>query len=409
VTPTPEQDRALVKIARWAKSSGDWLFSLAGYAGTGKTTLVQHFINTCGRKVLCCAPTGKAASVLGKRLKGVEVKTVHQLLYRPCGQNLKKLNELEGQLAALEVSDPDRRRIESAIAEEKQRLSQDRVHFEIKPEKAVNETSLVIVDEASMVSEQMLQDFEKTGAKVLFVGDGGQLPPVRSVSWFLSRRHDAELNTVMRQALESPIVRLSMEIRNGSYNRKDYAEGDCIFINKMNVEPETWLKADQIITGGNNSRRRINRFVRKRKGIVQPQGLPVAGEKMICLKNDYRTIPAQINGVQFATTAEAYESATGGWALDYEYEGVKLEGIEFYPWHCQLHYEDNLPEEPHSAREGLFECDYAYAITCHKSQGSEWDSVIVADDLMQVNNANFRKRWLYTAVTRAKSKLMIVV
>jgi exodeoxyribonuclease-5 len=58
-------------------------------------------------------------------------------------------------------------------------------------------------------------------------------------------------------------------------------------------------------------------------------------------------------------------------------------------------------------RDGLFECDYAYAITCHKAQGSEWDKVIVADDKMREEDKDFRAKWLYTAVTRAKKKLIV--
>jgi exodeoxyribonuclease-5 len=409
--PTPEQDKALQKIERWRKDRlGDWMFSLAGFAGTGKTSLLQHFISNYsnGRTPICCAPTGKAAAVLRSKLTGVDVKTVHQVLYQPTGKSLRKLEELEAKLlAATEEPEPIKKAIRREIVEEKQRLAESKVFFEIKPSPTLSPGQLVIVDESSMVSEQMRIDFEKTGCKALFVGDGGQLPPVNSISWFLKRKHDAYLNTVLRQALESPIVRLSMEIRAGHFNRVDYARGDCIIINKANVKTDAWLKADQILTGKNYSRQRINRFFRKQLGYTSP--LPVAGEKMICLKNDHHRIPPWINGIQFRTLEDAYESATGGTALDINYDGVGLCGVEFYPFHCQFHYDDTVLEEPRESREGLFEADYAYAITVHKSQGSEWDSVIVADDQMQINNRDFRKRWLYTAVTRAKKQLAIII
>ncbi|NJK88111.1 MAG: ATP-binding domain-containing protein [Myxococcales bacterium] len=59
--------------------------------------------------------------------------------------------------------------------------------------------------------------------------------------------------------------------------------------------------------------------------------------------------------------------------------------------------------------DGSTDWDFGYAITCHKSQGSEWGSVLIADDEMRANDIEMRRRWIYTAITRAKEKLTWVV
>src|ERR1700677_4023048 len=97
---SPEQTKALDKIHKWHKSKSTKPLHLAGFAGTGKTTLLQEFINGLNIRPLCCAPTGKAASVLAKRLTNATVSTVHKALYIPCSQNQNKLDELVAELIA---------------------------------------------------------------------------------------------------------------------------------------------------------------------------------------------------------------------------------------------------------------------------------------------------------------------
>lgn len=403
--PTPEQDKALVSIMEWLRVGG-WIFTLAGYAGTGKTTLLQHLINTIGRPFLCCAPTGKAASVLRGKIPGLTVKTVHQLLYQPQGESLRELDRLEKELDDARANEKPTADIFLAIKEEKERLSREDVRFTPKPSPELLPGKLVIVDEASMVSRKMMEDFEGTGCKVLFVGDEGQLPPVNDDSWFIGYEHNARLTTVMRQALDSPIIRLSMQVREGEVNLEEYKEGACIITDKDSIDPQAWHEANQVLTGSNASRHRLNRFFRKalgRNGSV----LPVAGDKLICLKNDHYKLPPWINGVQFLAAGPVEDPGDGIHYLSCDYDGIEQQ-LEFYPYHCHKHYKEDLEEEPRESRRGVFEADYAYAITVHKSQGSEWPYVIIADDGMQLGNKPFRQRWLYTAVTRAKEKLILV-
>jgi exodeoxyribonuclease-5 len=412
---TKQQEQALASISKWLKESSitpeNWLFTISGFAGTGKTTLLQHLINGLGDKPICCAPTGKAASVLSSKLPGISVQTIHQILYKPNSKNLDTLDKLVSTKVAYIAENPTPdvkivKRLDTEIAQEKDRIAAMKVYFSMKENTEKLRNKLIFIDEGSMVSKKMLEDFSRVGCKVLMVGDPFQLPPVNSQSWFAERSHDANLTEVMRQALDSPIIRLSMQIRDRHIELSDFTSGDCVLCTKDKLSPDDWLNCDQVLTGSNNSRQRINRFFRKRLGFEQSE-LPVAGEKMICLKNDHYRMPCWINGVQFRTNADCGITNEGHIGLFAEYEGVHFNGQEFYEYDCLSHYKKDAEKLDITMRDGLFECDYAYAITCHKSQGSEWDSVIVADDKMREDDKEFRAKWLYTAVTRAKKKLIV--
>lgn len=409
-TPSPEQDKALISIRDFLSTkSGSWYFTLAGYAGTGKTSLLQHLICNESRKFLIATPTGKAASVLRSKLpKQICVKTVHQLLYHPSSPSLSTMEKLQDELLQAKAEGSPIAEICLKIAEERDRLRKERVTFSIRPDSQLVPGAVVIVDEASMISRKVFKDLQETGCKVLFVGDPGQLPPVKDEGWFIEEKHDATLTSILRQAMDSPIVRLSMEIRNGDVNPGQYKTGDCILTTKDKMEEGEWLEASQVLTGSNASRIRINRYFRKRLGRAISQ-LPREGEKLICLKNDHYQLPEPwINGVLLKATADVLPTDNPvEETIQVDYEGIPS-CFQFYPFHCLKHYNEGLEEEPREMRKGLFECDYAYAITVHKSQGSEWDSVIVADDQMLKDQKEFRRRWLYTAVTRAKKKLILV-
>jgi len=404
---TKEQSIAAKAITNWVNSSSSpWIFSLAGYAGTGKTFLLQRLIEDLPHERLrCAAPTGKAASVLQSKLTGIVVQTLHQLLYTPNRDSIEVLEQLYAKLSE-EDDEKKKEAIEEEIREEKAKLSAKKPTFNMKQNSDINETTIVIVDEASMASPKILRDLESTGCKALFVGDPGQLPPVGNVNWFLDRDHDAQLVSIQRQAKESPIIRLSFQIRNGDVNVKEFREGDCRIVKKGDVPLEEWEMVDQVLTGRNASRHKINRFMRKRMGF---EGIdPRENEKLICLKNDNQQDPPFINGVIFNSLSDGELDEGGSYRIDIDYEGHELYGIEYYEHHTHANYRSNLEIEPVEFRRGLLELDYAYAITVHKSQGSEWDSVFVADDEMQIQDKDFRRKWLYTAVTRAKKKLTLI-
>lgn len=401
---SPDQTKALEAINRWASGAGNPVFALAGYAGTGKTTIVQEWINGLDRPVICCAPTGKAAEVLRRRLNHAEVSTIHRALYKPLPPpSLAALQDLKSQLEL----NPENEKLKEMIAEEQYRLERRKLRFgkKEKQQQLIQEDDVVVVDEASMVTTQMRTDFIATGARILFVGDPGQLPPVHDKGFFSDYVPDAMLTEIHRQALDSPILRLSMRIRDGE-SIAPFQSPNCSKQPKTSLAYEQWLSYDQIITGSNQSRRRVNRFFRKTKGLEKVW--PQKGEKIICLKNaeDYTFI----NGVQAETTDNFEFDPQMDCVLgQIIYDGNPLDTRCFYPFPFRATYDDTVKEIPWWERAAMvdtLEFDYAYAITVHKSQGSEWPRVIVADDQMMAGNKDFRRQWLYTAVTRAKEELM---
>jgi hypothetical protein len=232
------QDQLRVAIAR-----GDKVLVLAGAAGTGKSTLVRSFVGTLrGRfAVVYAAPTGKAASRLQELIRE-PVVTVHKLLYgRPVS---------EGQCQKCEAWSPDmavsnyalgrlpedmRYRQCAACGEQHwpEKQTEPIVHrlaFGVpnnKREAALSNT-LIVIDEASMVNEQMFQDvlrLVRNGYQchVLYIGDPYQLPPVNAKVGPNFETPTASLLKVHRQALDSPVLAAATDLR--SFARKKPFEG----------------------------------------------------------------------------------------------------------------------------------------------------------------------------------------
>ena len=401
---TDDQEKSYDKIMKWMGGSGDWCYKLAGYAGTGKTTLLQHIINEMDELPLCCAPTGKAASVLEKKLTdSAVVTTVHKALYSPVSPCTEKLEAMILELK----KDPDNKELKQAIATEKKEMSKKKLAFTSKLKKDEYKGFTFIVDEASMINKKMAADFEYSGARVLFVGDPGQLPPVGDSGWFGNGRADSVLEKVMRQALDNPIIRLSMDIRNSGFcNPEKYSDcSEVRIVNKNDLPVEEWLKVDQVLTGSNYLRRRINRFFRKQLGYEEQT--PMEGEKLICLKNDFENY-GLINGVPASCTQSAFVDEDGELRASVLFEDELKSELVLYTHPFEAHYRQNAQEEPWAMRRSLAEFDWAYAITVHKSQGSEWRNVLLADDGFFSRNFGDRKKWLYTAITRAKENLIWV-
>lgn len=397
-----EQDEALKAIHKWIKAPDhEWMFYLGGYAGTGKTYLLHHLINSLDKPPICLCPTGKAASVLQKKLKTVTVNTIHSALYVPNAPSMYDLMRLEEQLLNL----PGDVKLIGMIQEEKMRLNERKLTFSEKDNVKIQPHDLVIIDEASMVTNRMLDDLEKTMAKVLFVGDPGQLPPVGDSGYFATQHPDVILTEVQRQALGNPIIRLSMDIRKGRDIESHINTEHLVRRPKAGFSLDNFAHCDQILTGRNVIRRKLNRITRKLLGHHESV-FPENGEKLISLKNVTYAGAMFINGVQCASSSPAsVNDATGDWEMDVTYEGHFVRKAPIYNYPFEVHYDDAAIEEPWPSRVGLLELDYGYAITVHKSQGSEWDHVILVDDAMNEKDRGFRKRWLYTAITRAKEKL----
>lgn len=367
--------------------------TIAGYAGTGKSTLVKFAIAALGvreDRVAYATFTGKAAEVLRKK-GNTGACTLHKLLYdhfpKPGGGFIRK---------------------------PKTSLDYD----------------VVVVDEVSMAPKSMIDMLLSHKVYVIFLGDPFQLPQInKDESHDILENAHIFLDEVMRQAAESEIIQISMKIRNGE--PIDFMKGkEVIIIPKSELVEGHLTWADQILCGTNATRENINRQMREIYGF---SGLPQDGEKMICLRNywddcadngdalvngttgilrnpfeTFRMIPNYIpidnhrmdviQGDFVTSDGSTFNSVE----MDKKFliDGVKCitDGkILFRLGKLKNKIGDIVPRE----------FAFGYAITTHKAQGSEWDKVLVIEEKFPFPKEE-HARWLYTAVTRASEKLVLV-
>ena len=354
---------------------------IGGYAGTGKSTLVQFIIEALDlyeSDVVYIAYTGKASLVL--RNKGCEnAITAHKLLY-----NAKEK--------------PDGT-------------------YDFRPKMKLDEDyKLIVLDECSMLPEEMWELLLSHGVHVIALGDPGQLPPVSGNSTILDHPH-VVLEEVLRQAQDSPIIRLSMDIRSGKYINYGGTK-ECRIVSPEQVPDNVLLGADQILCGKNATRHQLNERLRKIKFQDNCVSEPLDGDKVICLKNNWNSIGSNeeplVNGmigtlqdVKFTKDHSGLykPKMTASFMSENEglYENLHMDYKLFTDKETTIN-KDNWKDFPKEKR--AYEFDYAYAVTVHKYQGSEAEKIIVYDEWL--GDADFHRKWLYTAVTRS-SKMLILV
>ena len=362
---SPQQNEALAKAGAWLRMRYSPVFYLSGYAGTGKTTLAIHLAKHADGPVAFAAFTGKAAMVM--RSKGCKgARTIHSLIY---------------------AADTDP--VTGVVT------------MTLKPPGTLDKYSLIIIDECSMVNEEMGIDLLSFGRPILVLGDPAQLPPVSGGGYFTSRKPDYVLTEVHRQAAESPIIRLATAIRERNWDRQLVDVDGLVVTTKDKLQPWLVTSADMVLVGRNATRQKYNARLRELAG--KTEEFPVKGEPVICLRNDkeLKIFNGEILTVQ---KSKSFKKAISLWVGDEE------RGKD--PIRCSVRKEffsDDVAAAklPFKELRGTQQFTFGYAITCHKSQGSQWPSVCIFDE-----SAAFRDsatRWLYTAVTRASDQLTLVI
>ena len=356
-----EQDAAMQSVASWLRAGDRPIFRLFGFAGTGKTTLARHVAADVDGDVLFAAFTGKAALVL--REKGCdEASTIHSLIYRSRGSG---------------ETGPS---------------------FVLNRQSAAAKAKLIVVDECSMVDEDLGRDLLSFGTPVLVLGDPAQLPPVKGAGYFTEAQPDAMLTEVHRQAAGDPIIRLSMQVREGGRLERG-TWGDTRVIGRREIDGDAILRADQVLVGTNRSRRAYNGRIRELTGRTDP--MPAVGEKLVCLRND--KTKALLNGGTFSVRTLRGETE-GRIDMEVAPEEERRSVRVSVP---REFFEGREDELPFGVRRKHDEFDYGYVLTVHKAQGSQWDEVVLFDESGAFRE--HRTRWLYTAVTRAAKRLTVVL
>lgn len=358
-----QQDEALSQVARWLKEGGPQVFRLFGYAGTGKTTLARHVAEGVDGEVAFGAFTGKAALVM--RHKGChDASTIHSLIYR------SKESDEGGP------------------------------SFVLNRSSAAAKADLIVIDECSMVDEELGRDLLSFGKPVLVLGDPAQLPPVKGGGFFTEAEPDAMLTEVHRQAADNPIIHLSMIVREGG--RLDYgSHGESRVIRRREIAPEDVVAADQVLVGLNRTRRLYNGRIRELNGCRDP--MPAVGEKLVCLRND--KTKGLLNGGTW--TIKALRPPVGDLVrLDILPEDEsRRRPLEVSV--LRAFFEGREDEIAPLLRRESDEFTYGYALTVHKAQGSQWDDMVLFDESYAFRE--HRARWLYTGLTRAAERVVVVV
>ena len=351
---TPEQNTAVQSIIEW-KQSNRQMFVLGGYAGTGKTTLAKRISQKLGG--VFCAYTAKAASVL--QSKGLEACTIHSLLYDYAGRD-----EHTGEL--------------------------------IWNLKNGESGSFLIVDEYSMVGKKILNDLKEKFPKILFLGDPAQLPPIGENAQII--QPDITLSKIHRQAADSPIIKWAHKVREGltfnNFQKEIDDQGQFIVKRKEDLTDDELMSADQIITATHKDRIKINQYMRGLYGYSDISNIPVRGERLIICQNNNKE--GLINGKQFICQRNAQD-----WDIERGAFRMPYNGQDFMFWDGLVLGKSRDKYNYYSRLELV---DYAYAITCHSSQGSEYGSVIVINGW-----SSHKQQWLYTAITRGKNKVTVAI
>jgi exodeoxyribonuclease-5 len=376
---SPDQDRALAAVEAWLRGT-EKRCTLGGYAGTGKSTLVQEIIRRVGGRVSVCAYTGKAAYNL--RLKGVlDASTIHRLIYTPF--DFCKVCEKEAQYSWDAVTQ------RKTLIDKDVRFcccGEDLAQLVTKFRRApILPWPLIIVDEASMVGKALMEDLESFNVRVLYVGDHGQLQPIGDDARIMANL-DIRLEKIHRQAAGSPIIQFAHHVREGNAPESFGAAA------RVQVGLPTDLdKFDAVICGYNKTRVAVNARVREARGYSGT--LPEPGERIICLRNDAGM--GLFNGM----LATVRKINSGSSKIDIEDEtGQVISGLPFA--RQQFGSETTLSEE--TPRDFSL-WDFGYCMTAHKSQGSGWPRVAV---LEQIHRDTAPTRWRYTAATRASEELV---
>lgn len=365
---TDQQKDALKAVDKWireyytSRKPNKQFFYLGGYAGVGKTTLAKHFAEGIDGDVYFGAFTGKASLVMRKN-GCTDARTIHSMIY------LAEQDQVTGE-----------------------------VTFHLNKGSFLNDAKLIIIDECSMVDDDLAQDLLWFRKPVLVLGDPGQLPPISGTGYFTGGKPDFMLTEIHRQAKDNPIIYLATQVRQGIM--PDYGEYEASRVIEKMTSRDV-LEADQLLVGRNSTRYEMNRKIRRMKKL-DPDA-PVVGDRIICLQNDKNL--GIFNGGIFVIQ----QILTTKYKTNFLHMRLESQDEDRPPIMVKVHksfFMDDVAKPDWKILKGSQQFDYGYCLTGHKSQGSQWENVTVLDESWCFGND--RWKWLYTCVTRAADRITLV-
>ena len=395
-TLTDGQQKVLKKGLNWyrANNKDRPIFEVDGAAGTGKTSVIFSLIKELGidfDDVLFMAYVGKATLAMSR--KGLNAKTIHSTIYEP---KLVEKRDESGKIMINELGRP----VQTLKFTKKESLPPN--------------IKLIVIDESGMVPESMGRDLLSFNIPIIALGDLSQLPPVMGKSFFL-KSPDVTLTEIVRQNAENPILYLATQARLGNPIKVGKYGDKCFVIPKDKITENMLNEHDITICGTNKKRDEINYYYRNIiLGYKDDESLRV-NDKLICRRNNWDRSIGEISLIN-GLIGYVYE-------ISNDLSSANSIGISFRPefieddWFRDLIIDKGYLETPVTIKSNsevsykfskfdLFE--YAYAITCHLSQGSEYDKVFVYDDINRFHS-KYHQQWQYTAITRAKDQLVLAI
>lgn len=445
--PSDDQSAAMKKIASFlCDSNQDIIFLLTGYAGTGKTTLISSIVKTLEllrMRTILLAPTGRAAKVLSS-ITGCQAFTIHKKIYRQ-----KSSKDGIGQF----VLDRNLTKDTLFIVDEASMVSN-------------NPSELSIFGSGRLLEDLIEYVYSGVNCRLMLVGDTAQLPPVGSeISPALDPEQlkefgfnviTAELRQVLRQNEKSGILmnatKIREQIESGDLSRPAI---DCVnftdivrlsgndLIDEINsAYDKCGLDGTIIVVNSNKLANKYNQGIRSRIFFREEEISP--GDIIMVVKNNYSLADEEdpyrfiANGdIAEVLRVSKYEERYGfRFALmslrfpDYSMEvdaKVMLDVLHldspalpaeksselFNAILKDYHNIKNKRKQYEAIREDPYfnalQIKFAYAVTCHKAQGGQWERVFIDQGMFNKTEITLDYlRWLYTALTRATGKLYLV-
>lgn len=391
-----DQIYALYKLEDWYNSQDKQVFNLSGAAGTGKTTLIRYLIERLGLEqdeVAFVAYMGKAAMQMCRN--GLRAQTIHSLIY-----DFDKEIEIdeEGHMVLTKSGKPKFKFV-----------------FRLK-ERLPKDYKLIVVDEASMVNREMAKDLLSFDIPIIALGDLNQLPPVFGKPFFLEEP-DYILTQVMRQSEDNPIIYLAHQILERKPLKCNIYGNTLAIIPKSSMTPLNLKQADIVLTCTNSLRGMVNDTFRQQILSLPRLDFPNVGEKIICRKNNWTEhimnksifLTNGISGTIEHCDMESFDTTRSSIDIDFKPDfldkSFKNLRIDYDRLFAKLGGEID-PSPQFGPVKNQFE--FAYAITVHLSQGSQYPNVLFMLEDFGCDAETYKKLQ-YTAVTRASKRLTVVI
>lgn len=351
------------------------LVVIGGCAGTGKSWMVSRLydsITQLNEQCMITAVTGKALT----KYRNVRRSTIFSLRF----EVVHKSNN-------------------------------EKVVVELSPDTLISfNIFFVIVDEASMLSKKDVEWLLDTheNIKIVMFGDLKQLPPI-SDSFNILDFSDYNMSQIVRTKMDDPIVKMAHDAYNRNIINKRHNNENVKVLNEPLGKVLRNNEYDVIICGTNATRRKVNKFYRQIKGIDSE--IPVKGETVVCLKNSYvdehflsngetyKVMDARLCGKDNVLMNLVSCDHNISYSRQIRQVVTKLQYFQEDSYKSSFHdkIQENTNEIPFT---------FGYCMTVHKTQGSEYESVLFIDE--DVSYFLPRNRFRYTAITRAKKVLHIL-